>query len=267
MSGSTPVAAIDLGTNSCLLLVAHRQGAAIVPVAREMRIVRLGEGLEASGQISPAAMERAVTAILDFKGIIAAHGCQKVRCVATAAFRSASNAGDLQDRINQATGYQVHAVTSRREAQLVLRAVQESFPATTGTRVTVDAGGGSTEIIVESAGDLAGIASLPLGCVHLSERYLSTDPPTAQQLSVLQSHIEHTLDAEALPAGASSMVGVGGTATTFVAMEQAMTTYDHARVHGATATIASLETILQRCIALPLIERQSLPDCTLGAPI
>ncbi len=137
--------------------------------------------------------------------------------------------------------------------------MQDSFPAPTGTRATVDVGGGSTEIIIESAGDMADIFSLPLGCVHLSERYLTTDPPTIGQLASLQSHIEHTLDAEALPASAGSLIGVGGTATTFVAMEQEMTTYDHARVHRATLPTASLDAILQRCIALPLIERKSLP--------
>ncbi len=259
MTSSSPVAAIDLGTNTCLLLVARQEGSMVVPLARELRVVRLGEGLEATGRLSDDAMNRAVTVLREYHEIIASLGCQKVWCVATAAFRAAANAKDLQQRIRQATGFEMNSINGQREAELVSQAVREVFPPTAGTRVTVDAGGGSTEIIVEQAGVLADIVSLPIGSVQLTERHLASDPPEVGELARLRADIAQILGMTAIPEKVESFIGVGGTATTFVALKLGMTVYDHDRVHGATLDIDSLGAILQCCAALPLVERKQLP--------
>ncbi len=259
MTSSAPVAAIDLGTNTCLLLVARQKGSMIVPLARELRVVRLGEGLEATGRLSDDAMNRAVTVLREYHKIISDHGCQKIWCVATAAFRAATNARDLQQRIHQATSFEMNSINGQREAGLVSRAVREVFPPTAGTRVTVDVGGGSTEVIVEQAGELADIVSLPLGSVQLTERHLASDPPEVDELARLKADIARVLGVTAIPENLESFIGVGGTATTFVAMKLGLTVYDHDRVHGATLDIDSFDAILQHCASLPLVERKQLP--------
>jgi exopolyphosphatase/guanosine-5'-triphosphate,3'-diphosphate pyrophosphatase len=259
MTSSSPVAAIDLGTNTCLLLVARREGSTVVPLAQELRVVRLGEGLEATGHLSDDAMNRAVTALREYHKIITDLGCKNVWCVATAAFRTAANAKDLQQRIRQATGFEISSINGQREAELVSRAVREVFPPTAGTRITVDVGGGSTEIIVEQAGALADIVSLPIGSVQLTERHLTSDPPEVGELARLRADIAQILGVIAITENLESFIGVGGTATTFVAMKLGLAVYDHDRVHGATLTIDSLDAILQHCAALPLVERKQLP--------
>lgn len=258
MTGSSPVAAVDLGTNTCLLLVARQEGSLIVPLARELRVVRLGAGLEATGRLADDAMNRAVSVLREYHKIISDLGCHKVWCVATAAFRAAANSSDLQQRIHQATGFEMNSISGQREAGLVLRAVRELFPPIAGARVTVDVGGGSTEIIVEQAGELADIVSLPLGSVQLTERHLTSDPYEAGELSRLRADIAQVLGAAAKLENVESFIGVGGTATTFVAMKLGLKVYDHDRVQGATLDIASLEAILRSCASLPLVERKLL---------
>ena len=146
MTGSSPVAAVDLGTNTCLLLVARQEGSLIVPLARELRVVRLGAGLEATGRLGDDALNRAVSVRRDSRQIISDLGCHKVWCVATAAFRAAANSSDLQQRINQATGFDIDSINGQREAGLVWRAVRELFPPVSGTRVMGAGGGGSARV-------------------------------------------------------------------------------------------------------------------------
>jgi len=137
--------------------------------------------------------------------------------------------------------------------------VQHEFPRPDGVRVIVDVGGGSTELIVEEAGQLAAAESLPLGSVRLTERWMHHDPPSAEELAAVTQDIDGVLTVSGLSKPVDTMVGVGGTATTFVAMNLEMDTYDHNRVHGATLAAATLQKILARCAALPLAQRLKLP--------
>ncbi len=253
------MAVIDLGSNTCLLLIARRNDDRVEPLVREMEVVRLGEGTAATGRLNEAAMERALAALKKFRMLVLKHGCRQVKCVATAAFREAQNRGDLAQRIRQETGFMLEEISGQQEARYVLRAVRHSFPAPEGSRIIIDIGGGSTELIEERDGDLVSVASLPLGSVRLTERFLSGDPPAPEELSALQSYITGALENVPLPDRAGQIVGVGGTATTFVAMERQMDRYDHAAVHGAILTGHSLDEILAQCIKLPLAERKELP--------
>jgi exopolyphosphatase/guanosine-5'-triphosphate,3'-diphosphate pyrophosphatase len=251
-------AAIDLGSNTCLLLVAEWDGSRLIPRAEEMRVVRLGAGIDRTGLISEAALDRAEGALREYKDIIESNNCGRVRCVATSAFRNASNSETLFLRLQQATGYAVEKISGQEEGELVLRAVQHEFTFPAGKRITVDVGGGSTEIILVENGQLLALDSLPLGAVRITERWLPGDPPVSTELKAAKEEIERLLSQSDLPSSVEAMVAVGGTPTTFVAMDQRMETYDPAQVHGAILTMATLQRIIAQCSDLPLQQRVQL---------
>ncbi|MCH7497267.1 MAG: Ppx/GppA family phosphatase [Candidatus Marinimicrobia bacterium] len=252
-------AAIDLGTNTCLLLVARWDGAELTPLAQELRVVRLGEGVAASGRLTEQAMTRAETAFRDYRKIIAAHGCREVRCVATSAYREATNAAELGTRILRTSGYRLTAISGAEEAALVKAAVEHAFPWEAGSRVIVDVGGGSTEVILQQPAGASRVESLSLGSVRLTEDWLPSDPPTPLELDSAEEHIRSVLDSSQTLHPADDMIGVGGTATTFVAMHQQLDAYDHARIHGATLELRTLRQIMELSAALTFEERQALP--------
>ncbi|MQY63306.1 MAG: Ppx/GppA family phosphatase [Calditrichaeota bacterium] len=256
---SPTCAAIDLGTNTCLLLVARWDGSRLIPLAQELRVVRLGAGVDRTGRLSEQALVRAEAVFREYQGIIESYNCRRVRCVATSAFREAANRALLFQRIRAATGYDLVKLGGREEAELVLRAVQHEFPCPDGNRIVVDVGGGSTEVIIEEEGCQAAVESLSLGSVRLTERWFHHDPPSPEDLSSAAQDIDKILDGVEWLQAVETMVGVGGTATTFVAMDLELQRYDHDRVHGATLTAPTLQQILARCTALPLIERLKLP--------
>lgn len=252
-------AAIDLGTNTCLLLIADWDGAQLVPLVQMMRVVRLGAGLGRTGVLSEEAMARAEATLREYREIIEAHHCRHVRCVSTSAFREANNAESLHARIQAATGYELTAITGAEEAALVQLAVQHAFPGRSESRVIVDVGGGSTELILERGGQPAGTESLPLGSVRLTERWFRGDPPAEEELSAATRQIEGVLAASVLETRVDALVAVGGTATTFVAMDQQLDAYDHADVHGASLHSGTVRQILDRCLGLPTSLRAELP--------
>lgn len=252
-------AVIDLGTNTCLLLVARWDGSRLIPLAQELRVVRLGAGVDRTGQLSEQALVHAEAVFREYQGIIEPYNCRRVRCVATSAFREAANRALLFQRIHSATGYNLVEISGRDEAELVLRAVRHDFPCPDGNRIVVDVGGGSTEVIIEKEGCLAAVESLSLGSVRLTERWFHHDPPSPEDLSSTVRNIDRILDSIKWSQPVGAMIGVGGTATTFAAMEQQLEVYDHSRVHGATLTGPILQQVLARCTSLPLKERLKLP--------
>ncbi|MFB0516398.1 MAG: hypothetical protein ACETWG_07330 [Candidatus Neomarinimicrobiota bacterium] len=257
-------AAIDLGTNTCLLLIARWDGTRLVPLAQELRTIRLGAGVDKTGQLSQEAISRAALVFKEYQRLIDSYNCHRVRCVATSAFREASNKEVLHRRIKDTTGYSITELSGREEAELVLRAVQHASPSTQGSRAIVDVGGGSTELILEKDRQLADSESLPLGSVRLTERWLHHDPPSPEELAAAEHNISDIFTHSKLAPPVDTIVAVGGTATTLVAMHLGLVTYDHDRVHGATMTGSTLQKILARCSLLPLEKRLKLPGLQPG---
>ena len=254
-----PVAAIDLGTNTCLLLIARPGKQGLDPLHQELQVIRLGSGMDLTGRISDEAQLRAVEVVSAYREIIESYHCKIVRCVGTSAVREAVNSADLLERIFTATGYPLSAIDESEEARLILKAVQDAFPPSSGRRWVVDVGGGSTEVIAEKNGALQEVESLELGSVRHTDRWLMTDPPAAGELLALQADIlAHLAELFDRPTP-DQFIGVGGTATTFVAMEQKLDAYDHRAVHGATLTARSLEKMLDHCLTLTLEKRRALP--------
>ena len=186
---SRRVAAIDCGTNSIRLLVADltADGDAILltDVHREMRVVRLGEGVDATGRLSTGALDRTWHALSDYTATFRAAGAVEIRMAATSATRDASNRQDFVDMVRSTLGQAPEVITGEEEAELSFRGAVGDLDPSTGPFLVVDIGGGSTELVVGSVEHgrirIDGQLSLDIGCVRLTERILQGDPPTSAE--------------------------------------------------------------------------------------
>jgi exopolyphosphatase/guanosine-5'-triphosphate,3'-diphosphate pyrophosphatase len=253
------VAAIDVGTNTVLLLIAT--GDARAPVARVERatITRLGEGVDRTGHLADAAMDRTVACLESYAQTIADEGVSAVDVVCTSAARDAKNGAEFIARAEQALGRRPRIIGGDEEARLSYEGALSGL--TISGDVTVfDIGGGSTEIIHGTAGApsaLHGAVSLDIGSVRLTERHVRNDPPTLVELDAIRHDVAAALSP--LPRHPTNqLVGVAGTITTLSAIEQSLDQYDSSRVHGSRLRGATVRQLVQRLAALPLQERRAV---------
>ena len=269
--GRVRVGAVDCGTNSIRLLVAEgvpgRPG--LTDVVREMRIIRLGEGVDATGRLSEGALSRCRTALTDYAATMASHGVQAVRMVATSATRDAANKDDFFGMTAEVLGEHfpgaaAEVISGQTEAQLTFAGAVVDLDPREGPFVVADLGGGSTEIVVGEFDDdeltLLGAQSLDIGCVRITERTLHSDPPSSGEVSQARSVISEALDTAAgLPLGrAKRFVGVAGTFTTLSAVAQGMAEYDSAALHNSVISLEQLREVCARLVASTVTERRAL---------
>jgi exopolyphosphatase/guanosine-5'-triphosphate,3'-diphosphate pyrophosphatase len=253
------IAAIDLGTNTALLTIADVAGGRATAIDERAEIVRLGQGLDRTGALDPAAIERTLAVLVDFAAAVKSYGCQRFVAVATEATRKASNGVAFvaaADRALADAGGRLEVIDGEREARLAWRAVAESFPELTGRRTVVDIGGGSTELLVgEDA--VESVISLPIGSVRLTERLVSHDPPSAAESARLVATIDEAL--QEAPALGGTLVGIAGTVTTLAAMAQSLATYDGARVHGSHLDRATVDALVAKLGSTALADKRRTP--------
>ena len=262
---SNRVGAIDCGTNSIRLLIADVVDGKLRDVHREMRIVRLGQGVDATGEFAPEALARTEAALADYVALMAEHSVTAVRMVATSAARDAGNRDEFFAMTARLLGKVVpgsvaEVITGTEEAELSFRgAVGELDPAA-GPFVVVDLGGGSTELV---RGDTTVQASFSadIGCVRLTERCLHSDPPTADEVEQARMVARDGL-AEALRVvpvdGAHTWVGVAGTMTTLSALAQGMTEYDPDAIHLSRIGFDDLLAVCEQLIGMTKADRLAL---------
>ncbi|WP_276534123.1 Ppx/GppA phosphatase family protein [Dietzia kunjamensis] len=269
--GAVRVGAVDCGTNSIRLLVAEGvPGAAgLTDVTREMRIIRLGEGVDATGRLSDGALSRCRTALTDYTATMAELGVQLVRMVATSATRDAANKDEFFGMTAEVLGAQfpgavAEVISGQTEAELTFAGGVSDLSPADGPFVVTDLGGGSTEIVVgELVGGevrLLGSRSLDIGCVRLTERVLHSDPPTAAEIAEARAVIADELaEADDVPVGqAGRWVGVAGTFTTLSALAQGLGEYDPQRIHGSVIPLDRMREVCDRLVASTVTERRSL---------
>ena len=215
-----------------------------------------------SRRLKPEAIERVADAIAGFMETIGHLGPgadgrpAKITAVTTSAARDAENGDDLIARLAQ-LGVSLQIIPGEREAALSFGGVSSAFG---GQRIVVsDVGGGSSEVIVGDAGQAPEfVHSFNVGCRRATERFLHSDPPTADEIAQMRSWVRSVFDEE-LPDAAildgCRMVAVAGTATSVVSMREAMEVYDSSRVHLAQVTMEDMDALLERLAALPLAER------------
>ena len=221
----TRVAAVDMGTNSTRLLVADVEGrgrdAKLVPLDRRTRITRLGQGVDRERKLHPDAIERTLAVLREYRGVIDDLGVERVRATATSASRDASNRDELFDPVERVLGVRPELLAGEAEARLEFLGATASLTEP-GPYLVVDVGGGSTEFIVGSD-EPEGLRSIDIGCVRLTEQFLHSDPPTAEELSQAVSVVRDQLAdlGRALPAllRAPTLVGTAGTVWTLAAIE------------------------------------------------
>jgi len=237
------VAAIDCGTNSIRLLVAdltaHEDGAAqLRDVHREMRVVRLGEGVDATKRLSDAALARTRDALADYTKICLRKGAERVRMVATSATRDATNRDEFFAMTEELLGVEAEVISGDEEARLSFTGAVGDLEPEDGPFVVTDLGGGSTELVVGTwdgtRAEVTGALSVDIGCVRITERCLRSDPPTAEEIAAAREFAGQTLQPafDTVPvADARTWVGVAGTITTLSAVEQELPEYDSERTH------------------------------------
>jgi exopolyphosphatase/guanosine-5'-triphosphate,3'-diphosphate pyrophosphatase len=254
----TRVAAIDCGTNSIRLLVADITGTQETELVREMRVVRLGQGVDATGRLAPEAVERTLAATRDYAAIIRSHGAQKVRFCATSAARDADNAEEFASAIEEIVGVRPEILTGIEEAQASFIGATRGLGS--GASLVMDIGGGSTELVVGREQAVEWSTSLDVGSVRMTERFLASDPPTAAEVDACTAHLSGVIGAatgDVRPVDA--LIGVAGTITTVAAHVLGLSFYDHDAVHGARLAIDDVHAGCQSLVTMTVEERRALP--------
>lgn len=248
---STRVAAIDCGTNSIRLLVADVDSAGrLTELDRRMEVVRLGQGVDRTGELAPEALDRTLAATRRYAEAIAGTGAERVRFVATSATRDARNRAAFFDGVRDLLGVDVEVISGQEEAQLSFRGATGAVAgAHAGPYLVVDLGGGSTELVL-GTGSVDASFSMDVGSVRMTERHLRSDPPSAAEVEAARADVRAHLDAAAdvVPLGrTTTLVGLAGSITTVTAHALGLTEYRRDRVDQAELPV---ETVLASCDAL-----------------
>ena len=239
---SYTVAAVDCGTNSIRLLVLRRADSGeIEELTRLVRLARLGQGVDATREFHPDALQRTFVILDEFARIISDLGVDRTRFVATSATRDVTNRQLLADGVRERLGTDLDVITGDEEARLSAAGVLSGVTSPRPTLI-FDIGGGSTELVVVGWDDeVASSVSLDIGAVRINERFLPTDPPTADEVAAARSFIAGQLDGAGVDfAAIASAIGVAGTVTSVAADHLGLTEYSREAVHR---TILSRETI------------------------
>jgi exopolyphosphatase / guanosine-5'-triphosphate,3'-diphosphate pyrophosphatase len=262
------VAGIDCGTNSIRLLIADidPERATLTDVAREMQIVRLGEGVDRTGRLSEAALDRTIGALREYAGIIKQAEPQAVRMVATSATRDAENSQEFVDRVKEVLGVAPEVVSGDEEARLSFTGATRELAGATAAGcpppyLVTDIGGGSTEFVLGGSGGVSGARSVDIGCVRMTERHLHTDPPSAAEVAAATADID---DALALVAAnvpvhqAKTLVGLAGSVTTVAAIALGLAHYDPVRIHHSRVPADRVHQITGQLLGQTRAERAAI---------
>jgi exopolyphosphatase / guanosine-5'-triphosphate,3'-diphosphate pyrophosphatase len=277
------VAAIDCGTNSLRLLVADVDPAAgtLTDVDRRMEIVRLGQGVDATGRLAPAALDRTLRALRSYAEIVAAAGASTVRMVATSATRDAANAAAFVAGVREVLGVDPEVLSGDEEARLSFTGATTELAAaarpgvggegeggglaaagpTAPPYLVADIGGGSTEFVLGDPPVVSGAVSVDIGCVRMTERHLRDDPPRPAEVAAARADIGAALDvvaAKIAVADARTLVGLAGSVTTVAALALGLEAYDAGLIHHARIGVGAVQEQTARLLAMPQAERARL---------
>jgi exopolyphosphatase/guanosine-5'-triphosphate,3'-diphosphate pyrophosphatase len=253
------VGVVDLGTNSTRLLVADVDAGVVREVERELRITRLGEHVDARRVLLPTAIARVRNVLVDYRRAAEALGAERVLALATSAVRDAENGEAFLGEIEWSYGFATRLLSGDEEALLTFRGVSCGRPVENETLV-VDVGGGSTELVLGGPDGVAFHASLDLGCVRLTERFLAGDPPSAEELAACRAAVRALLE-ERVPESVrpAAAIGVAGTVTTLAALHLGLPEEDPAVIHGHVLPAAWVEAEVERLGALTVEELRAEP--------
>jgi exopolyphosphatase/guanosine-5'-triphosphate,3'-diphosphate pyrophosphatase len=245
------VAVVDIGTNSTRLLIADvASDGALAELERESIVTRLGDRVDANGQLGDAAMQRVFDALAHFRELIDRHHVTATTAVLTSAVRDATNGPDFTAQVRERFDLDARTIGGDEEASLTFAGAHSERPRNGAEVVVVDIGGGSTEFVVGThAGEITFHVSTQAGVVRQTERHLHDDPPPPDGVQQLAQEAQEIF-IDAIPHDVrervSSAIAVAGTATSCAAIELELDPYDSARVHGHTLVLGTCELLLAR---------------------
>jgi exopolyphosphatase/guanosine-5'-triphosphate,3'-diphosphate pyrophosphatase len=261
----TPLAVIDVGTNTVRLLVAESDSqGGYRPLFASQEITRLGQGLLPDRELRPEPIQRTIQVLRRFQREAEARGAAYTLAVGTSALREATNRTVFLSRVREQVGLDVSVISGEEEARLTLLGVRAGLPRAPARLVMMDIGGGSTEFLLADGARILTMVSTGLGVVKLTETYLRTDPPTQAELAAIGEAVISRLTrvrAETLRdiSPQDVFVGTAGTVTTLAAIDLRLAMYDPDRVAGHELMRARVASLLQELASLPLADRRQIP--------
>ncbi len=256
---SERVAAIDCGTNTLKLFIGTPPDAEV----RETRMVRLGQGVDATGRLADEALERAFAALDEYAALVRDHEVpvERIRFCATSATRDAANAAVFRDGVRSRLGLEPEVLSGDEEAALGFAGAMSGLPADLATPVlVVDVGGGSTEVILGDRDGVVAASSMDVGSVRLHERHVRHDPPTDDELAAVARDVDAALDACGVPLDqAVSVVGIAGTCTTLGAAVLDLPAYLPHEIHGTVHDLGDVRDAIHMVVSMTVERRRALP--------
>lgn len=245
-------AALDAGTNTMRLLVATVDSQGLIcDIRREVNFAKLGEGVDATGVFSAAAMQRGWDLIEHYRAEMSADGVTRARFVATSASRDAANADEFYTKAEQILGFPPEVICGDDEARLSFQGAISGADLAGDPVLVMDSGGGSTELVCgRSDGTIDQAVSLNIGSRRIRERFLHDDPPTPEQIEQARVFVDSQLDSSGIDLGSvRTYIGVAGTVTTMAALAMGLSEYSRERVHASITSPEMIEALTSRLLA------------------
>ena len=254
------VAAIDCGTNSIRLLIADVDGNNFREIFRDMEIVRLGQGVDKTGEFHPEAIERTLLAVDKYAAEITRRGVERIRFCATSATRDAKNRELFINGVKARLGIEPEVISGDEEAHLSFMGATKELPDSLAPFLVIDIGGGSTEFVLGNR-TVFSARSVNIGCVRMTERHFAHDPASNEEITAARLEIQNaiveankTVDIKA----AKSLVAVAGTATTVAAAALELPEYDRYSIHLSRISAEKTHDVSQNFLAMSRKERAAL---------
>jgi exopolyphosphatase / guanosine-5'-triphosphate,3'-diphosphate pyrophosphatase len=250
-----------MGTNSTRLLVAEVAEGEVRELDRRSTVTRLGDGVDATGRLSEAAMGRVFEVLEEYREAYERQGAKRVAAIATSAVRDAGNGQEFREELRGRFGIHARVLPGEEEARLTFKGATAGRPAE-ALALVVDIGGGSTELVMGRPGeDPAFHASTQLGVVRQTERHMQHDPPARPEIEALAREAAQVIGREVSPRareGVSLGIAVAGTATSLAAIDQELEPYDPERVQGYSLHLDACERMLGELVAMPVERRREV---------
>lgn len=253
-------AAIDCGTNAIRLLIAAVDSNKVSDRLREMRTVRLGEGVDATGEFSNMALERTFAACREYAELLMQYEIKELRFVATSASRDVSNRDVFITGVKEILGVEPEVISGDQEAELSYRGALSGLDVK-GSVLVADIGGGSTEFVTTLADRSLVSESVNIGCVRMTERYLQSDPPTQQEVEAATRDIRNQIEliARTVPIRTeTTFIGLAGSVTTVAAMALGLHEYDADLIHGSALSLEEVDAVTNELLHMTRAQRAEL---------
>jgi exopolyphosphatase / guanosine-5'-triphosphate,3'-diphosphate pyrophosphatase len=265
------LAGVDIGTLTCRLLIADvRSGqpsGRLIEIRSDRQILRLGEGVDQTGQLSVAAMDRVLQCLKEWRKLIDDFHVDATAAVATSAVRDAANRAEFLDRVKREAGFEVELISGEEEARRTMLGIRSGLPLGVTNVLALDIGGGSTEFILDRPEQPPIVRSIDIGVVRLCERLLHHDPPTGGEVRQACEWVEHETRAAVADMGnyqAATFVGTAGTITSLAAMAQRLPSYEPARIHNYILNLDTIRDLEQTLFSRKKADRAGLPGLEKG---